>query len=149
VDGLHRVLFFDFFEIHNLKFQNILKKIWIVDNDESYVDIKNQYEIYCILGCVKMTNFQIWGVNSETFENHQISQNLSFLCRSEYKLFCFDILKNCELRHYKRLGFFLEFFENFKMLNFKKFKNRLHGARPPNRFFGTIHTLLESASSAW
>jgi hypothetical protein len=40
--------------------------------------IKNQYEIYCILGFVKMTNFLIWGVNSEKFENHQISQNLSF-----------------------------------------------------------------------
>jgi hypothetical protein len=104
VDGLHGACFLNFFEIHNLKFQNILKKIWVVDNDVIYMCIENkyslrpillfvstdistikicldtsmlaksimdprEYEICCILGCVKMTNFQTWGVNNEKFEN--------------------------------------------------------------------------------
>jgi hypothetical protein len=42
--------------------------------------IKNQYKFYCILGCVKMTNFEIRGVNNEKFKNHQISLEIFLFC---------------------------------------------------------------------
>jgi hypothetical protein len=53
-------------------------------------------------------------VNSKKFEILQIAQNLSFLCRAEYKLFRFDILQYCRIRYYKQLGFFSEFFKTSK-----------------------------------
>jgi hypothetical protein len=57
VAGLHGACFPNLFEIHNLKFRNILKKIWIVYNHVTYVCVKNQYEICCILSCVKIDKF--------------------------------------------------------------------------------------------
>jgi hypothetical protein len=41
-------------------FKKIWKKIWDVDNDGLYMCAKNQHEFLCILGCIKLTNFQIW-----------------------------------------------------------------------------------------
>jgi hypothetical protein len=76
----------------------------------------------------------IWTVNGVKFENLKIPPNLSFLCRPEYELFCFGILQDCIIHHSKHLEFFSNFFETSKCQISKKFKNRLHGARPPNRF---------------
>jgi hypothetical protein len=58
-------------------------------------------------------------VNSKKFEILQIAQNLSFLCRAEYKLFRFDILQYCRIRYYKQLEFFSESFETSKCQIFK------------------------------
>jgi hypothetical protein len=59
-DGLPGARFSNFFEIDNLKFRKNMKKIWDVDNDGLYMCAKNQHEFICILGCIKLTNFQIW-----------------------------------------------------------------------------------------
>jgi hypothetical protein len=61
-------------------------------------------------------------VNSKKFEILQIAQNLSFLCRVEYKLFRFDILQYCRIHYYKQLGFLLEFFETSKCQILKSLK---------------------------
>jgi hypothetical protein len=62
-------------------------------------------------------------------------RNLSFLCRAEYKLFCFDNLQYYRIHYYKHLGLFLDFFETSKcQILKKKIKKGLHRARPPNRF---------------
>jgi hypothetical protein len=37
-----------------------MKKIWDIDNDGIYMCAKNQHELLRSLGCVKITNFQIW-----------------------------------------------------------------------------------------
>jgi hypothetical protein len=58
-DGLPGARFLNFFEIENLKFRKNLKKIWDVDNDGLYTCAKNQHELLCILGCIKLINFQI------------------------------------------------------------------------------------------
>jgi hypothetical protein len=64
----------------NWHFQ-VLKKFWKkfidVDNDELYPLAKNQCEIYCILGYVKMKKFQIW--DDKQYQIQKSSDLLNFV----------------------------------------------------------------------
>jgi hypothetical protein len=53
-------------------------------------------------------------VNSEIFENVQFYLDLSFLCRSEYKVFRVETLRSYVVLYCQHLGFFLEFLKTFK-----------------------------------
>jgi hypothetical protein len=53
-------VFWTFLKLAFWSFKKILKKFIDVDNDELYLLEKNQCDIYCIFGYVKMINFHIW-----------------------------------------------------------------------------------------
>jgi hypothetical protein len=77
---LHGAPFLNFLKFDILKFEKIWKKFNDVDNNELYPLAKNQCEIFCILGYVKITNFRSETMNSDKFKNVQISENICHFC---------------------------------------------------------------------
>ena len=74
-----------------VSFKKSEKKIMDVANYVSHKRVKNQLQIRCILGYIKMRNLKIYIFRSTL---------LSFSCRPNYNVFEVDFLHVCDTYHW-------------------------------------------------